>query len=422
MYVQLIELGVLLEEWDGDTCHVRFAFDRLFEFLLAEMHDPRVQDAAGAIALAVHAVTFKSLRGVLEVILGRACEQGRDHLLVEVMDQSSAHEDPRVRELLHGVAATLLERFARERDPAFERILAAMPSVPSVSDVEVLLRVADRLAPLGAAKSLDALLATLVAEATALEDPRGLGRALLRQARRLDVRGEWNQALDHCEAAARSAKEAQDPVTKGQAGLLAASLRGDLVEADRLCRASLAICEELGDRAGVAKCLNNLGMLAKFRGDLTEADRLYRASLAIREELGDKAAIQGRAYLLGIVVVLRGGFAVELFEQVRAIGASLHTPTAHTLAMQASLVLVFGSDAASPKAVTDALEVLREARRARSDRPDPEDGPATPLLLAARWFRDRRAAEQAIALAHEALAEVGDRLWPHRAEAEEMLR
>ena len=35
-YIQLLELGVLLEEWRDDECHVRFAFDRMLEYLLAE--------------------------------------------------------------------------------------------------------------------------------------------------------------------------------------------------------------------------------------------------------------------------------------------------------------------------------------------------------------------------------------------------
>lgn len=543
-YVQLLELGVLLEEWDGDTCHVRFAFDRLFEFLLAELHDPRVQDVEGAITLAARAVGFKSLRGALEAILGRACEQGRDGLLSEIIDRSGTHEDARVRELLRDVAATLLERLAREQDPAFGRLLDVMPREPSAGDVDVLVLVADRLELLGEAKALDALLVTLVAEATALGELGSLGRALLRQGRRLDVRGDWEQAIECFEMAARSAREADDPSTQGWAGLLAANLRGrrgdaaraeaemravldgfigsgdragsaevsrrlgilaknrgdmaeadrlyraslgmqqelgnkrgiasclhnlgvlaknrgDLDEAERLCKASLAIIEQFGDKARMAQSLNNLGSLAMYRGELAEAERLYQASLSIKTELGDKAGVasslynmaiiaqgcgdlvraderlndslaifrslgekactQESAYLLGMIRSLRDDAAGTLLEEACALGETLGTPSARRYAMQARLVLLLGSEVAVPHAVKSALEELREARRAQSDRPDPEEGPATPYLLAARWFRDRGLAEEASALAREALDEVGDGLWPYRTEAEALL-
>jgi hypothetical protein len=84
-------------------------------------------------------------------------------------------------------------------------------------------------------------------------------------------------------------------------------------------------------------------------------------------------------------------------------------------------MLVLGSDSATKASVNDALDALREARRAQADIPDPEDGPATPLLLAARWFVDQGDPTRASALAREALAEVGQRFWPHRAEAEAMV-
>ena len=42
-YVQLLDLGVILEEWDGDDCYVRFCFDRLLEFMLAEMLEKQVK-------------------------------------------------------------------------------------------------------------------------------------------------------------------------------------------------------------------------------------------------------------------------------------------------------------------------------------------------------------------------------------------
>jgi tetratricopeptide (TPR) repeat protein len=540
-YVQLLELGVLLEEWEGEACLVRFAFDRLFEFLLAELHDPRVQEAESAIALAARATGFKSLRGALEVILGRACEQGREALLIAVVDQTDAHPDEGVRHILRDVVAALLERLAREKAPAFERILAEMPKQPSAGDVDVLVEVADRLALLGEAAALDTLLVALIAEATALGEPGSLGRALLRQARRLDVRGDWQRGLEAFDAAAARARDAGDASTRGWARLLGADLRdrrgdraraeeemkevleafaeggdrwgeaeamralgilawrsgrllesesmlrsalavarelgnnfgvaaslnnigvvvwhrGDPAEAERLYRASLSINEEIGHRRGVAMTLGNLGNLVMRRGDLAEAEGLYRRILDILKEVGDTALvamtldnlgrvaaargdlvqaevglneslklhrslgsttnIQRNAYDRGKVRLLRGEASAALFEEARAMGESIGTPSSRIVSKMSDLLLLLGSEVAAQEEVAMALEALREARRAQWVGVDPEEGPATPYLLAARWLRDRGDAAQAAAVAREALEEVGDGFWAYRAEAE----
>jgi hypothetical protein len=42
---------------------------------------------------------------------------------------------------------------------------------------------------------------------------------------------------------------------------------------------------EIGDRKGEADSLGNLGTIAYTRGDLAEAERLHRESLAIKREI-----------------------------------------------------------------------------------------------------------------------------------------
>ena len=49
---------------------------------------------------------------------------------------------------------------------------------------------------------------------------------------------------------------------------------------------SLAIKREVGDRQGEATSLNSLGNMAQTRGNLAEAERLHRESLAIEREIG----------------------------------------------------------------------------------------------------------------------------------------
>jgi predicted ATPase/DNA-binding XRE family transcriptional regulator len=58
--------------------------------------------------------------------------------------------------------------------------------------------------------------------------------------------------------------------------------------ADRFLREAVALCERLGERAGVARCLNLLGILAWERGNLREAFDLHRRSLSLSRELSDR--------------------------------------------------------------------------------------------------------------------------------------
>jgi len=61
-------------------------------------------------------------------------------------------------------------------------------------------------------------------------------------------------------------------------------------EARRLYQESLGIEQQLGDRAGVAISLHQLGRLAEEDGDLEEAERLFIESLATFEALGSPNA------------------------------------------------------------------------------------------------------------------------------------
>jgi tetratricopeptide (TPR) repeat protein len=63
--------------------------------------------------------------------------------------------------------------------------------------------------------------------------------------------------------------------------------------------------KEIGDRGGEAASLNNLGLIAETRGDLAEAERLYRESLAIKREIGDRGGEAGSLIGLGNTLLNR---------------------------------------------------------------------------------------------------------------------
>lgn len=90
-----------------------------------------------------------------------------------------------------------------------------------------------------------------------------------------------------------------------QLGLVAYA-RGDLVEAEALCRRSLEIYERLGSQAGMATSYHHLGILARARGDLREAEMLFRRSGEIKEWLEDQAGMASSYYVRGVLAKDRG--------------------------------------------------------------------------------------------------------------------
>ena len=91
-----------------------------------------------------------------------------------------------------------------------------------------------------------------------------------------------------------------------------AQLRGDYDAALDWYRKSLAIAEQLGDRAGMAASYHQLGIVAQLRGDYDAELGWYRKSLAIAEQLGDRAGMATSYHQLGIVAQLRGDYDAAL--------------------------------------------------------------------------------------------------------------
>jgi len=105
------------------------------------------------------------------------------------------------------------------------------------------------------------------------------------------LRGDYTSAEDLYHRSLAVGEELNDragiATSYGQLGNIAFQ-RGDYTGAEDLHRQALAINEELDNRAGIAASYHNLGNIAFQRGDYTGAEDLYRASLAIKEELGDR--------------------------------------------------------------------------------------------------------------------------------------
>jgi predicted ATPase len=80
----------------------------------------------------------------------------------------------------------------------------------------------------------------------------------------------------------------------------------DPLEAYQGYRRSVALCEELGDRWGLARALASLGWAAEFLGRFGEAQELCEKSLVIQQELGDQRGMADAMMTLGIISWVQG--------------------------------------------------------------------------------------------------------------------
>jgi tetratricopeptide (TPR) repeat protein len=65
----------------------------------------------------------------------------------------------------------------------------------------------------------------------------------------------------------------------------------------------------VGDKAGMASLLSNLGIIAEYRGDYGRARALHERALALRTEIGDRWAIGNSTNCLGMIDVLEKRYA-----------------------------------------------------------------------------------------------------------------
>lgn len=97
--------------------------------------------------------------------------------------------------------------------------------------------------------------------------------------------------------------------------------RGAAEQAEAYFEQSLAVCQELDDKPGMARAINNLAVIASSRGDYTRARELLARCLALDRELGDMRGVAYSLGELGHLAFFRGEFgqAAEYLEQALAL-------------------------------------------------------------------------------------------------------
>ena len=143
------------------------------------------------------------------------------------------------------------------------------------------------------------------------------GVALLADPRTLRTgRGRFTQALK------RQGPEAPTPArAKALLGAGRLALRqGGLAEGRVLLEESLALCRRFGDRTGMARALNNLGLAYNQEGDDDPARVRFEESLALAREAGDRRGASMSLNNLAELPRERGDFtaARPLYEEALA--------------------------------------------------------------------------------------------------------
>ena len=96
-------------------------------------------------------------------------------------------------------------------------------------------------------------------------------------------------------------------------------VQGNYPQALEYFQKSLAIKEELGDKMGIAKNLNNIGLIYMNQGNTPRALEYLQKSQAIKEELGDKKGIAGGLVNIGIIYYSQGNYPRALEDYQKSL-------------------------------------------------------------------------------------------------------
>lgn len=333
-YIQLLELGVLMEEWEKDDCFVRFAFDRFLEFMLAELHYSKVNDAKDVLKLFNRISEFKILQGAVEMIVVRFCNNDQTEVLTELSDLAD-NETHEIQKLSAEMIANILFSLAIEHQIQFEAVIKRFPENPGNTDLEILVMLVDKFYKIGNINVFNLTMQIAQEEASLLNNKKTLSDLMLfevkldmHQGRYIEARkkldsikftkaeiidnlgltktlyeiatlerfkNNLNLSLEFCQKALELAN------ANNFLSLKAAIINniaitkknlGNLDEAICLYDESFEICNRIGDKTGIAKILNNKAeILKKQDGRIKEAEQMYAEALHILRQLGDKRRI-----------------------------------------------------------------------------------------------------------------------------------
>jgi tetratricopeptide (TPR) repeat protein len=152
--------------------------------------------------------------------------------------------------------------------------------------------------------------------------------------------------------------------TRGDEGATLSNLsgiyraRGDYDTALGYLEQSLAICREIGDKAGEGTTLNNLSLIYDARGDYDTALGYLEQSLAIQREIGDKAGLVATLHNMGHIAWQADNLEHAMTLWSEAFSIAMETQDAQGIFQTASTL---GQVLASAGASAQARQMLQLA-------------------------------------------------------------
>jgi len=402
-YIQLLELGVLMEEWEKDNCFVRFAFDRFLEFMLADLHFSKIDDAKDVMKLFKRISEFKILQGALEIIILRFCKNEQSDVLIELSDLAD-NETQEIQKLTTDLLSNVLFSLAIENHVQYESIIKLFPQNSGNTDLEVLIELVDKFYNTGNfnlfaftmeiaqqeakilknekvltdLKLFDAQLDTLqgrYAEAkvkldlviqikTEIQDSYGLTKTFIEFANLEKKQNNSKLSMEFNQMALEIAKlnsylQLQSDILNNFA--VNAKLNNNIEDAIILYDESYAISKSIGDKTGEARTLNNKANILKDMKCFNDAEQMYSDSLKILRQVGDKRRMAYPLSALGDIKVIENKFeeAKIFYQESLEIRRKLDDKSGITFSLGdiAKLNLIQGNFDLATKLFNESLEI-----------------------------------------------------------------
>ncbi len=292
-YIQLLELGVLMEEWEADNCFVRFAFDKFLEFLLAELHWPRINDSESLVAICKRAVSFKILQGAIEIILVRFCLNNQSLQLVELIDLADNENDV-VKTLVKDTAVRILVVLCNEYPIVFDEVINEFPKEPGEMDLRILQELLDKLYLTGHLSGFEKTLAIATNEAELLDNKKVLSDLLLNAAQYDMLQGRYPNAREKLNQVIDEKNKIEEKYGLTKALIEIAKLekaQGNIELSEFHNQRALEIAKSNDFMLLQAELFNNMAIIKKNKKLIEEAILLYDESFAIANKIGDKTGV-----------------------------------------------------------------------------------------------------------------------------------
>ena len=289
-YIQLLDLGVIMEEWESDNCYIRFSFDKFFEFLLAEQLWPKIEGASDIFEICQRISKFRILQGAIALVLYRFCKNEQTGILTQLIDIADEYNGT-IREVVRDVCIHVLADASLDNIELFKEILGLMPLNPSHLDLEILILLVDKLYTAGRLSAFEHAIFIATKEAESLEDKKVLSDLQLFSAIFDIHQGLYKEARVKLELAEQVKLDLKDHY-----GLVKILIEYATIERyQRNDQASLMIntkalevAESHEYRALQIEIFNNIANIWRTQGSNNEAENFYKKAYEIAKDIGDK--------------------------------------------------------------------------------------------------------------------------------------